>query len=91
MITARRKARHSTYFAAEHHFRRLAAVVEEFFRGGNAPWPVERNVLIVGLLERFRQPATRSGRAVETPELLRSYSPHCVLCVLFAVQRLFLG
>jgi hypothetical protein len=39
--------------AGEHHFSRLAEVIEDFFRTGQAPWPVQRSVLIAGLLENF--------------------------------------
>jgi hypothetical protein len=37
---------------AEHHFSRLAAVMEDFFRGSEPPWPVERSLLVSGLLGR---------------------------------------
>jgi len=58
---------------AEHHFSRLAAVMEEFFRTGKSPWPLERNLLIAGLLERFGQPSSRTGRTVPTPNLGIAY------------------
>ena len=54
---------------AEQHFSKLAAAVEDFFRFGKPPWPVERNLLITGLLETFRQPASRVGRGIPTPWL----------------------
>lgn len=54
---------------AEQHFSRLAAVMEEFFRSGKAPWSIERNLLIAGLLERFSQPSSRTGRVVPAPRL----------------------
>jgi hypothetical protein len=60
---------------AEHHFSRLAAVMEDYFRDGKLPWPVERNLLIAGLLETFARPSSLSGRRVETPELNITYSP----------------
>lgn len=59
---------------AEHHFSRLAAAMEDFFRKGSSPWPIERNLLIVGLLETFRKPASRSGKRIETPGLNIGYS-----------------
>jgi hypothetical protein len=58
----------------EQHFSLLAAAVEDFFQTRKSPWPLERNLLIAGLLEAFRNPATRSGKAVATPELHLSYS-----------------
>jgi len=58
---------------AEQHFSRLAAVIEEFFRSGKVTWPVERNLLIAGLLEEFGQPSSRTGRVVPTPKLTVTY------------------
>ena len=57
----------------EHHFSRLAAVIEDFLRTDQPPWPVERNLLITGLLEVFRRPSARLGRWVKTPELSIAY------------------
>ena len=59
---------------AEHHFSRLAAVMEDFFLGNPPPWPVERNLLIAGLLEKFGKPSSLSGQRLETPELNIAYS-----------------
>jgi hypothetical protein len=53
----------------EQHFSKLAATVEDFFRSGKSPWPVERNLLIAGLLETFRQPASRAERGIPAPSL----------------------
>jgi hypothetical protein len=60
---------------AEQHFSRLAAVMEDFFRTGEAPWPIERNTLIAGLLEGFSQPSSRTGKVVPTPGLEVVYQP----------------
>ena len=38
---------------AEHHYSRLAAMLEGYFLTGVPPWPVEQNVLAAELLERF--------------------------------------
>jgi hypothetical protein len=51
----------------EQHYSRLAAVVEDFFAGRSAPWKIERNLLITGLLEHFRQPVARAGRWIALP------------------------
>ena len=59
---------------AEHQFTRLAEVIEDFFRSGKRPWPVERSILIAGLLEVFRNPASRSGQLIQTPGLGLTYS-----------------
>lgn len=58
---------------AERHFDRLAAVLEDFFRDDRRPWPLERNILIAGLLEKFGKPSSLSGARVETPELNVGY------------------
>lgn len=39
----------------EHHYSRLAAALERYFRTGSAPWPVEQNLLTLELLDRFDQ------------------------------------
>ena len=59
---------------ADHQFTRLAEVIEDFFRSGMRPWPVERSILIAGLLEVFRNPASRSGQLIPTPGLGLTYS-----------------
>jgi len=59
----------------EHHFSLLAAVVEEFIGTLKSPWPLERNLLIAGLLETFRDPALRTGKAFATPQLNIRYRP----------------
>jgi hypothetical protein len=38
---------------AQEHFSRLAAVVEDFFRTRQSPWPTQRNLLLAALLESF--------------------------------------
>ena len=58
---------------AEQHFSRLTAVLEDFFRTGKAPWPIERSLLIAGLLEAFSRPSGRSGKVVLTPGLEIAY------------------
>jgi len=60
---------------AEQHFSLLVAAMEEFFLTGKSPWSLERNLLIAGLLEAFRNPATRAGKVLATPELNIAYRP----------------
>jgi len=48
--------------------------MEDFFRTGKSPWPIERNLLIAGLLDTFAKPSSLSGRRVETSELAIAYS-----------------
>lgn len=38
---------------AEHHFSRLAAMLEKYFRTGVLPWPVEQTSFTAELLDRF--------------------------------------
>ena len=53
----------------------LAAALEAFFRTGKAPWLIERNLLIAGLLEAFGRPSSRTGKIVPTPGLEIAYQP----------------
>lgn len=57
----------------EQHFSLLAAVMEDFFQTRKLPGPLERNLLIAGLLEAFRNPATRAGKTITTPQLNIAY------------------
>lgn len=58
----------------EHHFSRLAASMEDFFLGAAPAWPLERSLLIAGLLEKFSKPSSLSGQWLETPEMNIAYS-----------------
>ena len=46
----------------QNEFSRLAAVLEEFFAGGNPPWKLDRSLLTVELLDAFRQGSLGQGR-----------------------------
>ncbi|MSU62507.1 MAG: hypothetical protein EXS31_08935 [Pedosphaera sp.] len=59
---------------SQHHFSRLADGLEEFFRTGIPPWPIERNLLTAGLLEAFRKCHAQIEARLETPQLKISYS-----------------
>jgi hypothetical protein len=59
---------------AQHHFSRLAEVIDDFFVRRKPPWPIERNVLIAGVLETFSKSSANGGAALETPALKISYS-----------------
>jgi hypothetical protein len=54
---------------AQHQFSRLARVVDDFFHGAAAPWPIEQSVLSAGLLARIKVSSTQAGQRWETPEL----------------------
>ncbi|MFO1460831.1 MAG: hypothetical protein U1G08_15670 [Verrucomicrobiota bacterium] len=60
---------------ADQQFSLLAATVETFFASRKVPWPVERGLLTAGLLEVFRNPATRLGKSLPTPGLDLAYRP----------------
>ncbi|MBI2924537.1 MAG: hypothetical protein HYY24_02400 [Verrucomicrobia bacterium] len=38
---------------AQEHLSRLTAVIEDFFRTRQSPWPTQRNLLLAGLMESF--------------------------------------
>lgn len=40
---------------AEHHYSRLAAALERFFRTGDSPWPIEQSLFSMELLQRFAE------------------------------------
>ena len=49
--------------------------VEEMITTGRAPYPVERTLLVSGLLERCLESKLRGGKRLATPELAVSYQP----------------
>jgi hypothetical protein len=55
-------------------YSRLAVVLEDFFRAGTPPWPIERGLLTAGLLEAMAKAAAQPSTRIETPELTTSLS-----------------
>lgn len=55
---------------AQEHFSLLAAVLDDFFRTGEPPWPSPRSLLTAGLLDACRQSAAQPGTWLRTPELV---------------------
>ncbi len=55
------------------HTALLAAKIEEMFETGRAPCPVERFLLVAGLLESCLQSRTSGGKRLETPHLKVRY------------------
>jgi hypothetical protein len=47
----------------EHHWSTLAAVVDRYFMVGTCPWPRERGVAVVELLESMRAAADQPGKS----------------------------
>lgn len=39
---------------AEHHYSRLAAILEQYFRTGTPPWPAEQNLYTAEILRRLK-------------------------------------
>ena len=53
----------------------LAAKIEQMYRSGNAPYPVQRTLLTTGLLEACLSSRHRLNQRLETPQLAISYRP----------------
>ncbi|MSO22822.1 MAG: hypothetical protein EXQ58_06115 [Acidobacteria bacterium] len=55
----------------------LAANIEEMIETGHAPFPVERTLLVSGMLERCLTSKVQNHQRIETPELrVRYQAPH---------------
>ena len=52
-----------------YHFARLVEGIETFVNTGKAPWPVERTLLVSGVLDALMTSRHEGGRRVETPQL----------------------
>ncbi len=52
-----------------YHFSRLVEGIETFVNTGKAPWPVERTLLVSGILDALMTSRQEGGRRVETPQL----------------------
>jgi hypothetical protein len=53
----------------------LMAKVEEMILSGRAPYPVERTLLVCGILERCLTSKVSQHKRLETPELNVRYEP----------------
>jgi hypothetical protein len=53
----------------------LVAKIEEMIVSGRAPYPVERTMLVSGMLEACLTSRLQEYRRIETPELVVSYQP----------------
>lgn len=56
-------------------FRALSYAIQEFFITGKPPYPVERTLLVTGLVEAAVESYHADGRRVETPQLDIGYAP----------------
>ena len=55
------------------HFSRLVDGIDEFMSTGKAPWPVERTLLVTGILDALMTSRHSGGQRIETPELDFAY------------------
>lgn len=56
-------------------FSALSHAIAHFFKTGKPPYPVERTLLVSGILDAAMHSHRDGGRAVETPELAFAYQP----------------
>jgi len=56
-------------------FKALSHSIQHFFRQGQAPYPVERTLLVTGALEAAMKATRTPGQARKTPHLELSYEP----------------
>jgi hypothetical protein len=57
-------------------FCALSGAIAQFFRTGLAPYPVERTLLVTGILDAAMHSRHAGGKPIATPELAFSYQPH---------------
>jgi len=56
-------------------FKALSHAIQEHFRAGRAPYPVERTLLVTGMLEAAMQARASESRILKTPHLNFGYQP----------------
>ena len=56
-------------------FKALSHAIQEHFRTAHAPYPVERTLLVTGMLEAAMQARASESRILETPHLNFGYQP----------------
>ncbi len=56
-------------------FKALVHAIQDHFRNGQSPYPLERTLMTTGLTDAMMQAAVTPGRPLETPELAFSYQP----------------
>jgi hypothetical protein len=56
-------------------FKALSHAIQTFFREGRSPYPVERTLLVSGVLDAAMRSHEAGGRPVATPELEFAYGP----------------
>ena len=53
----------------------LVEKIEEMIETGKAPYPVERTLIVSGILDHCLESKIRKNKKLETPELKISYQP----------------
>lgn len=56
-------------------FKALSHAIQTFFREGQAPYPVERTLLVTGILDAEMDSRYQGGVSVDTPQLDVAYQP----------------
>jgi len=56
-------------------FKALSHAIQVFFRQGRAPYPVERTLLVSGILDFAMDSRQQGNKVVETPQLSVAYKP----------------
>ena len=55
-------------------FKALSHAIQQHFRGGRAPYPVERTLLVTGVLDASMNSRAKAGDRINTPHLEFAYS-----------------
>jgi hypothetical protein len=56
-------------------FNALSGAIAHFFKTGRSPYPVERTLLVSGVLDAAMHSYKDGGKPIDTPELEFSYAP----------------
>lgn len=56
-------------------FKALSHAIQTFFRAGQAPYPVERTLLVTGILDAEMDSRYKGGVPIDTPQLDIAYQP----------------
>jgi hypothetical protein len=56
-------------------FKALSHAIQTFFREGNAPYPVERTLLVSGILDAAMDSRIAGDKPLDTPWLNVAYQP----------------
>jgi hypothetical protein len=57
-------------------FKALAHAIQTFFRDNQAPYPVERTLLVTGIVDAEMESRAENSKPIETPQLALRYKAH---------------